>query len=429
MSEAAVAARPVRKYLRWAFYFAAAALVYFVLRGKVPDLGDVVLAAHSASTGWMAVAALAELASLGMFARQQRRLLKAFGVRMSMPFSMALTVSRSAIAISLPAGSAVSAGWAFQQFRAKGASKPVAMAVMILSGLMSFVGLGVLYLIGGAVSGVVPIKLLAGTTLAAAVVVALVWRLWRPRPGTRLEPLVTAAHQIAPRHWLAALYFAIVNWLFDLICLVAVLHAFHVSLPVTAVAATYLAVQVIRQIPLTPGGIGVIETGLLAGLVGAGASNASAAVAVLGYRVLSCWLIIPIGLVAWAGMRRLTRSAAPGPATAETTVDAPGEDGAAEDVLGVGAGLGAAPVPDGPVLTVDRRPAALGLAAATTTEAPSAEVAGLGAARHEPSVWVTQMFATPAAFSMAAVLPTFPIPPTGPEHVRTPARTCRRRRP
>jgi putative heme transporter len=300
-------------WLRWALYCTAAVAAVIVLRHKVPSVADLAQAASRVHPGWLVAAAFAEAASLGMFARQQRRLLRAFGVRMSLPYAMALTLSRSAITISLPAGSAISAAFAFQQFRAKGASRTVAGAVMVLSGIMSFVGLAVLYLVGGAVSGLVSVCVLAGSTLLAAGAVVLVWRRWHPDPAGRMGRIVQAAHEIAPRHWALTLIFAIVNWFADLVCLLAVIRAFDITLPVSAVAGTYLAVQIVRQVPLTPGGIGVIETGLLTGLVSAGAANASAAAAVLGYRVLSCWLIIPIGLIAWTALRR-SRSAPAAPA-------------------------------------------------------------------------------------------------------------------
>jgi uncharacterized membrane protein YbhN (UPF0104 family) len=288
-------------------YIVAATGVFVVLRDRLPDPADIAQAAQSMDPGWFVLAALAQLSSLGMFARQQRRLLHAFGVTMSLPYAMAVTLSRSAITISLPAGSAVSAAFAFQQYRAKGASRSVATAVMILSGMMSFAGLAVLYLVGGTVSGLISVCVGAATLVAAGAGILLLWRRWNPRPEGRLGRLVQAAHAVAPRHWLLALTFAVVNWFADLLCLIAVIRAADLALPLTAIAGTYLAVQIVRQIPLTPGGIGVIETGLLTGLVGAGASSAPAAAAVLGYRVLSCWLIIPIGLVAWTALRRGAR--------------------------------------------------------------------------------------------------------------------------
>ncbi len=127
-----------------------------------------------------------------------------------------------------------------------------------------------------------------------------------PRLATLITPVVDAVHgarAVARRDWVLALAAATANWLTDLLCLAAAARAFHLPLSLWELAAIYLTVQVVRQIPLTPGGIGVIEMSLLAGLLSAGASEAPAAATVLAYRLLSCWLIIPMGLIGWLILR------------------------------------------------------------------------------------------------------------------------------
>jgi uncharacterized protein (TIRG00374 family) len=86
-----------------------------------------------------------------------------------------------------------------------------------------------------------------------------------------------------------------------------VAYAFHLPLTFIQLGTVYLAVQLIRQVPVTPGGMGVIEVSLLTALVTAGAGQAAAAATVLGYRLLSCWLIIPAGLLTWTLLRDRTR--------------------------------------------------------------------------------------------------------------------------
>ncbi|HKT01828.1 MAG TPA: flippase-like domain-containing protein, partial [Rugosimonospora sp.] len=100
--------------------------------------------------------------------------------------------------------------------------------------------------------------------------------------------------------WLRVLLLAGVNWLTDLGCLLAAVHAVGLTVPARVVAAAYLAAQLLRQIPATPGGIGVIEASLLLALTTAGAGTAPAAAGVLLYRLLSCWAILPIGLICWS---------------------------------------------------------------------------------------------------------------------------------
>jgi uncharacterized protein (TIRG00374 family) len=77
------------------------------------------------------------------------------------------------------------------------------------------------------------------------------------------------------------------------------------------VLLAYVAAQLLAQIPITPGGIGVVEAGLTATLVLAGVGGGDAAVATLAYRLVSYWLMLPAGLVAWVVHRRRLAVAAP----------------------------------------------------------------------------------------------------------------------
>jgi putative heme transporter len=307
------------------------AVAYFTLQGRLPSVHSVANAISSASIGWIVVAILCEIASLSMFARQQRSLLGALDVRMSFPRALALTYARSALAISMPAGSAVSAGYAFQQYRRSGATTDKAAAVMVLSGIVSFLGLGALYVAG--ILGLIATGPAAAFrshpaliyVVAGLVVLAFVTWMVRRRlspAGTSAQPALagpdagridriraSAASAIAAwrslrgRDWAAAGAFAVANWLLDLLCLAAAARAFALPVGLFTIATMYLGVQVIRQLPITPGGIGLIETGLLAGLTHAGAAAGAATAVVLTYRVLSCWAIIPIGGLAWLGLR------------------------------------------------------------------------------------------------------------------------------
>lgn len=306
------------------------------LSGKLPSLTSVSEALVDADTSWLAIAVVAEFMSMGMFARQQRRLLSAFGVHMTRHRALALSYSRSAIAISLPAGSAISAAYAFRQFRTGGASRTTAATVMVLSGLLSFAALFVLYATGALAAFAVHVgaawqheqsttRVSLILALALVVIVGLfAWQSsWQIQPRyhrahrpvamrwPRLRKLVaplstaiTSSREVEGRHWTLALGSAVLNWLTDLLCLYAAARAFHLPVSLAAIGAVYLTVQVVRQVPLTPGGIGVIEVSLLAGLVSAGAGNADAAATVLVYRLLSCWLIIPVGFACWLALRR-----------------------------------------------------------------------------------------------------------------------------
>jgi uncharacterized membrane protein YbhN (UPF0104 family) len=365
-----------KRILRWGGLVAVLAVAFFTLRGKLPDPGSLWTALRTAHLWWIVVAVLAESASMRHFALQQRRLLAGFGVDMSLPRALAITYTRSAMSISLPAGSAVSAGYAFRQFRGVGAGRRVAAAVMVLSGLLSAVALVIMYglvlladqigLPGG--GGNAAIGVVVWTTLGIALVLFVVdyyvlrrgcTRTGTPvveeaelpggaASGTRRQRLFGSARRtlatlrdLPARAWMGSLAHATVNWATDFACLAATSAAFDLHIGVTRLATVYVTVQLVRQVPISPGGIGVIEVSLLAGLVSAGAARAPAAAAMLVYRLISCWLIIPAGGLAYAALRT---SASKAVSTTRTTAPAL----AADSVAGPAPARVLAP-PDNPV--------------------------------------------------------------------------------
>jgi uncharacterized membrane protein YbhN (UPF0104 family) len=310
------------KYVRIAGLVAVSAVAVFTLRSKLPDPSQVSGAFSTARPWFIVLAAAAEFVSMRHFALQQRRLLAGYGVGMSIPRALAVTYSRSAIASSLPAGSAISAAFAFREFRTAGATRNAAGGVTVLSGLLSGAALLLMYgaamlLPSTSVAHGPTIVLVLSTMGIGMAVFALDWSLSRrvyvPVDGAddaKRGPIALVRQSVAnlralpPRSWSLSLLHAAVNWATDFACLAAVAAAFDLNVSVTRLATVYLTVQLVRQIPLTPGGAGVIEVALLAALVSAGGAQGAAAAVVLVYRVISCWIIIPIGGLAYAVLRR-----------------------------------------------------------------------------------------------------------------------------
>jgi uncharacterized membrane protein YbhN (UPF0104 family) len=331
-----------------AFAIAIAMLVTLTLRGRLPSGPAVIASIRHAEIGWIAAAAAMQALSMLTFAAQQRALLQAWGVRFPIGRAMGVTLARSAISISLPAGAAVSAAYALRHYRRSGASPEIATATMIVSGLASIVGLAALYISG--VLGIVtkdPTKLwteppaaLAVTSIVlggilAGLIAAAVTSFRRRRSGPKQPTIIVtpaptgrwaryawtawnaareawrAGGSLRIRDWTAAFGYAAANWLTDLLCLAFSTRALGLPIGITTLASIYLGVQIVRQVPITPGGVGLIETAFIAGITAAGAGAASATAAVLLYRVLSCWLIIPIGFLAAIPLRREPQTSDP----------------------------------------------------------------------------------------------------------------------
>lgn len=335
-----------RRQWRWVRVLAVLAgvlgLAVIGLRGRLPAPGDVLDATVALAVPWALLAVALQAASIGAFALQQQRLFVGLGVRIRVPRTLAVVLAGTALVNTMPAGAAVATAYTVREFGRAGASNEVAVASAVVSGLASIGGLTALYAGGGLAvvsSGPRWQPLLVVLVLAVVTVVVIVaGRRFADRPGGtghagegRVAWFVRRAARsgreawragagLRTRDWVIVLAFATLKWLADLLCLAAVVRAFGLPVSVTALAGLYLSVQVVRQIPLTPGGIGVIETAFVTGLTAAGATAAPAAAAVLVYRLLSCWLLIPVGGVAAVALRRArpVKAAAQGPSNATT---------------------------------------------------------------------------------------------------------------
>jgi uncharacterized protein (TIRG00374 family) len=101
---------------------------------------------------------------------------------------------------------------------------------------------------------------------------------------------------------------AVGKWAFDYLVLVCVLAALGARPEPALVLLAYSAAALLAMIPATPGGLGFVEAGLAGLLRLAGVGVGTAAVATLGYRLVSFWLPLPAGGIAyWLARRRYGR--------------------------------------------------------------------------------------------------------------------------
>lgn len=105
------------------------------------------------------------------------------------------------------------------------------------------------------------------------------------------------------KRWRSAVLAAAGKPLLDYLALLACLRAVGAEPNPSLVLLAYVAASFLAMIPLTPGGLGFVEAGLTGLLALAGVGGAAAAVATLAYRLISFWLPIPAGGVAYAIFR------------------------------------------------------------------------------------------------------------------------------
>jgi uncharacterized protein (TIRG00374 family) len=286
--------------------------------------------------GWVAAAVACEIASIATFSRLRRSLLRAGGLQVPQGRMGVLTLAANAIAVSVPAGTAVSAGYLYRQLRRLGASAPLVTWMLAAGAVVSGAAFTVITVAGTLLAGDTSIAAVAGTTglslLAILGLIALLSALTRhPRPllhGLRsvcrrlpirrgkscpdndekaLDQVAAEITAITPRlrDWSAAFWFSLLNWLADLACFVLCCYAVGVTqLGIGAAVLAYVAGLATTSISLLPAGLGSLEAGMLVGLTHGGVAAPLAVAGIVIYRLVAYALVAAVGWVAWAALRR-----------------------------------------------------------------------------------------------------------------------------
>jgi uncharacterized protein (TIRG00374 family) len=314
--------------VRWAgraVMLAALATCVAVFHDDLPDLGAVWRVILHARPGWLAGAVAAQLASMGMFAFVQRRLLRAGGVRMSLCRAIRMTYAGNALSTTLPAGPAISVAFNFRQYRRAGAPARLATTVVLLGGAIMTSAYAVVALTAlvaeprsraFAVAALVILAAFAGVLAMAARrpgPAAVARRILRPVLRHRLaapftEPLCEGRAdlrlRLRPADWAMLMGASLLNWVFDILSLAAAGRAVGMHAALYAITLAYFAAQAAGSLlPLLPGGLGAIEGSLAASLVAFGALAAPAGAAVVLYRLVSFWGVVGAGWLAWLALR------------------------------------------------------------------------------------------------------------------------------
>lgn len=282
------------------------------LSGAIADLGKVRL-------GWAAAAALAEGVSFYCYARATQRLLVAGGTRASATSLTGVTLATQGIADCLPAGLATANVLGWRLLRGRGASDALASWVLAVLGVESFATCAVLALLGSAVAGritaIPDLAVVAAIVLAVCLVLVLAgsWALRRVRPAGALGRALETLRAIRlGSGWGSVTAWVLGFWLADATCLALAFPALGAQTPLRALLVAYCAGQLAASLPITPGGLGVVEGSITVALVAYGGATVQTLAAVLLYRLFSYWAVLPLGGASWLALRVTASPGVPG---------------------------------------------------------------------------------------------------------------------
>ena len=310
-----------------------AAVAVFVVGGRTDEVhGAAALLTH-ARWPWLAVAVPAEAASLLAYAALERRLLRAGDAPVPLRSLLHITLAGNAIQNSLPGGPAWAAGYAFGQFRRRGADAVLASWTLLATGFVSSAALVVLTVCGVAVArGQAATNDLFGAVVVVAVVAvaaAVSFRLglharWVPRLMALVvrvaqrvihrpagDPAVVAREALdrltavrpSKGDWAVAGAWGLSNWMLDCSCLAVAFPSVGAGVPWRGLLLAYGAGQLAANLPITPGGLGAVEGSLTVALVAYGGGEVATVAAVLVYRIITFWMLLVVGWSTWLFLR------------------------------------------------------------------------------------------------------------------------------
>ncbi len=326
--------RPAVRWIAHGVLFVALAVGIF---GLLPRLGGLTRDAaglRHARPAFLAAAIVAQALSLGCYAQLYRRVLAALGARIRFRLAADVTLATFFVSHLTPFGSATGTVVNASTLETEGIAAATTGEAIALTSLTSTIALIVLFGTGFAATAGRHVShqylFIAGIALFLVVVVlAAVFAVgahpavagqagrWAAsvarhvRPGIDPEKVAETSRRLASqarsaltgRAFLASFGFAAGDLLFDLLSLDLVFLALRYQPGFGPLAVAYAAANIASAIPVTPGGLGVIEVTLVAITVGFGAPRATAVLAVLGYRIVNYWLPLIPGAIAYLRLR------------------------------------------------------------------------------------------------------------------------------
>ena len=118
------------------------------------------------------------------------------------------------------------------------------------------------------------------------------------RIAERLEQLLSDKQMLAK-----VAFWASLNWLLDAAALWVFLRAFNISMEFDALVIAFGIANLLAAIPVTPGGLGYVDTGYIGMLVGFGAAAGGAALGVAAYRFAQFFFPILLGGLMYLTLR------------------------------------------------------------------------------------------------------------------------------
>lgn len=325
----AEARRRVRMVLGNPWFKAIATLtvlgfILYWLRGQMPFFAEGFEAVTRPHWGWVTAALVFSYLSMSSYGSVQKLLLRSAGVRVGYWGSVGLVFSANAFSTSIPGGQVFGTTLTYRKTRQWGATRVVASWQLVISGVLSTVGIVLLALLGFFLVGTVsnPFLLALSAVGLVGIVVVVQWAARNPdriegsllvilawvnarrrRPAdhgaTAVRKVVEQAEavELTKTQLSKAFVFSLLNWVADIGCLWAAANAVGAQHSIGGLCIAYVTGKIVASAPITPGGLGTVEFALITTLTAGGLGAHQAFATVFVYRIVSFVLVALAGWV------------------------------------------------------------------------------------------------------------------------------------
>lgn len=329
--QAAPAAKPRRPFRFTLKLLVFVAVIYYFVIPLIPDFREALTELRRVEPALLAAGLGLELMALWCYAPLMQSALGDAGRAVTRTRLFRIQMSTRALSSIVPGGSAASSALGYRLLTLSGvrgtdagfalATVGIGSAVVLnlilwmaliisipIRGVNAFYGSAALAgVIVMGFAGMIVIGLMDGHGRAERVVrwVARRLRLDENKAALVLHRLAERLEQLVgdkPLLGRVAMW-ASLNWLFDAAALWVFLRAFGITMDVDALLIAFGISNVLAAVPITPGGLGYVDTGYIGMLAGFGAPARRATLGVAAYRFAQLFFPIILGGVLYLSLR------------------------------------------------------------------------------------------------------------------------------
>jgi putative heme transporter len=320
--------RPVRFSLRIVVF---AVVVYFLILPQIPGFRQAATDLSRVQPVLLLVGFVLVMASIMCYSGLTKAALGDAGADITQWHMFRIQLSTRALANVVPGGSAAGSALGYRLLTLSGVRGPDAGFALATAGLGSAIVLNLIFWVGLLIS--IPIRgvnalyvlgAIAGIlimTVAALLVIGLLdgngrserairwtartfhlnedrWANVLRELGARVEDLIKDRSLLKRVvGWSAA------QWAFDMAALWVFIRAFGQSVDLDALIVVFGLANILAAIPITPGGLGIVEGVYIATLVGFGLPRRTATLGVASYRIAQYFFPIVLGGLMYLSLR------------------------------------------------------------------------------------------------------------------------------